>query len=345
LQRRIDLQRIEFDEFILYKETLIDYLQRFIGELVIATDEITSMLRRIEAADVDRLLFAAARREIADLLNATAEDSDAAASRWRNRWQGLRSWFIGDDAHSSHAETLRARALSAIPALLTAVANINDRRVTRIDRANDLRTLARWFAEAETESDAHCLWQAAFGLHASRHLMTNDETVDLLDAARVQPGASWFDAPPMRISIRLRATGSHTRRGRSSAVIDRTREKELLARFAAEESEQIARARRILAQGRPVLLSEIGNLDSDEFDLFLEILGEALAMKSRPQDVVDVASSDGTLRITLEPVADSGVAVIRTPSGDFSGPDHRITIEQLFHEQDDSGAVRNFSLA
>jgi uncharacterized protein (TIGR02677 family) len=54
LQRRIDLQRIEFDEFILYKETLIDYLQRFIGELVIATDEITSMLRRIEAADVDR---------------------------------------------------------------------------------------------------------------------------------------------------------------------------------------------------------------------------------------------------------------------------------------------------
>jgi hypothetical protein len=90
----------------------------------------------------DRLLFAAARREIADLLNATAEDSDAVASRWRNRWQGLRSWFIGAGAHSSHAETLRARALSAIPALLTAVANINDRRVTRIDRANDLRTLA-----------------------------------------------------------------------------------------------------------------------------------------------------------------------------------------------------------
>src|SRR5207247_2267864 len=53
LQRRMDLQRIEFDEFIFYKETLIDYLQRFIGELVIATDEIASGLNRIESAGVD----------------------------------------------------------------------------------------------------------------------------------------------------------------------------------------------------------------------------------------------------------------------------------------------------
>jgi uncharacterized protein (TIGR02677 family) len=240
---------------------------------------------------------------------------------------------------------LRARALSAIPALLTAVRNINDRRVTRIDRANDLRTLARWFAEAETESDAHGLWRAAFGLHASRHLITNDDTVDLLEAAGVQPGTSWFEAPPMTISVRLRATGSHIRKGRAHAVIDRTREKEVLARLAAEESVQIARARRVLAEGRRVLLSEIGELDSREFDLFLEILGEALAMKSRSQDAVEITSSDGTLRIELEPVVGAGVAVIRAPSGHFSGPDHAITIEQLFHEQNKRVSIDDFNLA
>src|SRR5436853_3690262 len=74
LQRRIDLQRIEFEEFILYKEQLIDYLQRFVGELVIAADEIASALRRIEAAGVDRLLTSAATRETADLLNGARED-------------------------------------------------------------------------------------------------------------------------------------------------------------------------------------------------------------------------------------------------------------------------------
>jgi uncharacterized protein (TIGR02677 family) len=346
LQRRIDLQRIQFEEFILYKERLIDYLQRFVGELVIAGDEIAAGLRRIEAAGVERLLTGAARREVADLLDATSEDLKAAAVRWGNRWEGLRSWFIGNGKLPSHAETLRARALSAIPALLTAVANINDRRVTRIDRVNDLRILARWFADAETESDAHCLWRAAFGLHASRHLMTNDATLDLLDAAAVHSGTSWFEAPPMKISVRLRATGSHTRKGRQTAVIDRSREKDLLAQFAAEESAQIERARRVLAQGKRILLSEIGKLDSAQFDLFLEILGEALATKSRPQDSVETISSDGTLRITLEPIPNSGIAVIRAPSGDFSGSDHAITIEQLFEEQDDAGnSLHDFSLA
>ena len=279
------------------------------------------------------------------MLNATAEDLDAAGLRWRNRWQGLRAWFIGSGSHPSHAQTLRARALSAIPALLTAVANINDRRVTRIDRSNDLRTLARWFAEAETDAEAHHLWRGAFGLHPSRHLMTNDETLDLLDAAGAHPGTSWFEAPPMKISVRLHATGSHARKGRTNSVIDRTREKELLARFAAEESAQIARARRVLAQGRRILLSELSSLDSAEFDLFLEILGEALAMKSRPQEPLEIISSDGTLRITLEPAPSPSIAVIRTPSGYFSGPDHSITIEQLFHEQDEPSNIHDFSLA
>jgi uncharacterized protein (TIGR02677 family) len=175
--------------------------------------------------------------------------------------------------------------------------------------------------------------------------MTNEETLDLLDVAEVHSATSWFEAPPMKISVRLRATGSHARKGPSIAVIDRTREKHLLAQFASEESAQIERARQVLAQGKPVFLSEIGKIDAAEFDLFLEILGEVLAMKSRPQDSVEIISSDGTLRITLEPVPNSGIAIIRAPSGDFSGPDHAITIEQLFQEHHDPSNISDFSLA
>jgi uncharacterized protein (TIGR02677 family) len=149
----------------------------------------------------------------------------------------------------------------------------------------------------------------------------------------------------MKISVRLRATGWHAKKGRVNAVIDRSREKGLLAQFAADESAQIERARRVLAQGKRLLLSEIGKLDAAEFDLFLDILGEALAMKSRPQDSVEISSSDGTLRITLEPVPNSCITTIHAPSGDFSGPDHGITIERLFQEQHDAGGIPDFSIA
>ena len=147
-----------------------------------------------------------------------------------------------------------------------------------IDRS-DLRTLARWFAETESEADAHRLWRAAFGLNPSRHLSTNDATMDAFESARTSANASWFDAPPIRVSIRLRATGSHTKRGRVSSIVDRSEQKEYLARLAADEAAQIEKAQNRLADHGRMRLSEIGKLDRAQFDLFLDLLGEALAMK------------------------------------------------------------------
>jgi uncharacterized protein (TIGR02677 family) len=82
-------------------------------------------------------------------------------------WTGLRRWFIGDGA-PFQAELLRARARSAIPALLTAVTQINDRRSHRADRAADFSTLARWFAQAPDDNAAHRLWRVASALAPAR---------------------------------------------------------------------------------------------------------------------------------------------------------------------------------
>jgi uncharacterized protein (TIGR02677 family) len=228
---------------------------------------------------------------------------------------------------------LRSRARSAIPALLSAISNINDRRITRIDRSNDLRALARWFAETASDADAHRLWRAAFGLNPSRHLSTNDETLDAFESARTPANTSWFDAPAMRVSIRLRTTGSHTKRGRVHSIADRSEEKERLAKLAVEEAAQIQKAQNRLARGRRMRLSDIGELDRAEFELFLDLLGEALTMKYSPRDMVETVSSDGLLRIVLEPVEHEPVtAVIVTADGTLSGPDHFVTIQHVFNE-------------
>src|SRR5690606_7828262 len=104
---------------------------------------------------------AAARRELMDALELTPDAHARAEAAWRDRWQGLRRWFIAGDT-PSQAELLRARARSAIPALLTAVSQINERRSNRADRAADFTTLARWFAEAPDEATCHRVWRAAF---------------------------------------------------------------------------------------------------------------------------------------------------------------------------------------
>ena len=331
LQRSIDLHAADIGAFLSYKETLINYLERFIGELRLATADIAAQLERIEAHGVDRLLAIAANRELADAVAASPDDRAAAAQRWQARWLGLRSWFIGGADTPSQAEVLRSRARSAIPSLLSAVISINDRRVTRSDRVADLRTLARWFAEADSDQDAHRLWRAAFGLAPSRHLQINDATLDERESApAVSPQTSWLDAPPLRIAPRLRRLGWHAHRGRPPNVIDRSGEKAMLRAGADAEAEQLVAAQRRLATGRLTRLSELGELSPIEFDVFLDLLGETLALKVDRDDTVYTTSSDGALRITLRPVGDGSTAVIRSSIGLLSGPDHFITIEDVF---------------
>ncbi|HVL98187.1 MAG TPA: TIGR02677 family protein [Egibacteraceae bacterium] len=328
LQRTIDLHGVDVATFVAYKDTLIDYLERFIGQLVMATADIVDHIERVERAGAGDLLTAAARRDLADALAPTDADAEEAVERWRGRWAGLRAWFIGSGAAPSQAEVLRARARSAIPALLQAVASINDRRVTRTDRFTDLRALARWFAEADNDADAHRLWRAAFALTPARHLQVNADTLDERDADPVSPQTSWLTAPPLRLSPRLRRSGRHAKRGRPADVVDRSAGKALIAATIEAEAAQIEAARRRLATGRPTLLSDLGDLDPCEFDLFLDLLGEALAAKVRPGDAVETTSTDGTLVIILVPAA--GTATIATSAGRLVGPEHLVTIRDAF---------------
>jgi uncharacterized protein (TIGR02677 family) len=323
LQRTIDLHGLR--ALLAYKRSLIDYLERFIGELLLADADIAALVVRLEEDGIARLLAAVAEREVADALAASSEERASLAAAglagWHGRWLGLRSWFLSRDGEPSQAEILRQRARSAIPALLSAVARLNDRRVARSDRSTDLRTLALWFAQAPSEAEAHRLWRAAFALAPARHLAIDDETLIARDVIPVGAQASWLEAPPIGISPRLRASGRYTRPGPSSRVIDRSAEKARLAGLLGEETAQIEEARRRLASGRPLRLSALGALGRAEFDLLLDLLGEGLARRVRPSETIEATSSDGSLVIALEAPLDTAEATVETSAGWLRTPD------------------------
>jgi uncharacterized protein (TIGR02677 family) len=140
---------------------------------------------------------------------------------------------------------------------------------------------------------------------------------------------SWLDAPPVQVSPQLRRTGQYVRRGRPASIIDRSAEKALLARQAREEAAQIAAARTRLVTDGTVRLSELHDLDTDAFGLFLDLLGEALATQLHPDQPVRATSVDGGLEIVLTPVGDGRLATVRTTHGALTGPDHHVHIIDL----------------
>ena len=325
LSRSIELSRAEAVEVMSFKSRLIDYLERFIGDLVTRSSQIVELLEVLVPRE-SALLELAAAREARDVAPGDAEAQEQSAAvrlaSWRERWAGLRRWFLADGHGYSQAELLRKSALAAIPRLLQAVAALNDRRAGRSDRAADLRRLALWFLEASGNEEAHRLWRAAFALSPARHLALTPRERD------VGTSVPWKDAPPIEVFPQLREQGILPTRGAPPRIRDRSAERAQLAARVAEESAQTEAARHRLATGTPTRLSELGVLDRHAFRLFLTLLGEALASQTHADRPVERLTGDGTLLIRLEPLERAQQAVIETELGRFAGRDHLITIRE-----------------
>ncbi|MEU5877896.1 TIGR02677 family protein [Spirillospora sp. NPDC047279] len=335
LRRAIDFSDGDVEGFVAYKERLIDYINRFIADLANSGARIAALLDGLESRGHERLLVLAARREAADAVpegadaaQALARAEAAALDTWRNRWRGLRDWFVSAGAgRPSQARLLRQAAVTAIKQLIDTVGLLNERRAGRSDRSADFRTLARWFAEAPDEEAMHRLWRVAFGLTSARHLTVTAETLSAWDEQ--DAGVPWSQAPPVRISPQLRRTGSYERRGKPNRVQDRSEARRMLREQAEREAAETAAARARLRTGGPTLLSELDVLDPRAFRLFLALLGDALAARGPGETEVKAVTGDGSMEVRLSVVADGGEVSVRTEDGVLTGPEHIIEITDL----------------
>lgn len=327
IQRTIDLHDADVDAFLAYKEQLIEYLERFIHDLLTRGAAIAELLAGIPEDGVRFLATTAAQREALDAAPGETETAVARAREaWLGQWTGLTNWFVSTPGRDSEAKLLRARARAAIPALLAVVRALHERAGGRTDRTQDFLTLARWFADLPTDGDRHRLWRSAFGLASVRHLTVTPATEEAWAEAGLGNATPWADAPPMEISPQLRRTGSYERRGRPARVSDRSAMKAILAERARQEAEQTAAARRRILTDGPRPLSAFGELDPVAFRLFLGLLGDVLAAMGPRAAIAQVHTSDGELTVTLRQVPDAGTAVIVTPDGELTGPDHLVDI-------------------
>lgn len=328
--RSIELQQAEASAVLAYKTRLIDYLERFIGDLVGRSGGIAQHIVALSPR-IEPLLWQAAQREARDSAPGDEQDRADAVGRgwqaWRERWKGLRRWFVASGHEPPQAELLRSKARAAIPLLLAAVSALNERRSGRSDRSADFRLLAGWFAACTDDAQAHRLARAAFALNPARHFSLNPALEP--GAQDLPAGTPWAEAPPLRIHPRLREYGEAAPRGAMPRVHERDAERRLLAAQLHEEHAQIEAARLLLASGRPHRLSELGVLDAHAFALFLSLLGEALTAQASPDAPVELQSGDGLLRIQLQPLGAETRARIHTSTGVFAGRDHLITISRL----------------
>ncbi|MFT5408743.1 MAG: hypothetical protein ACI8XO_000429 [Verrucomicrobiales bacterium] len=333
LQTTLELHGLSLEDFIDYKDRLIDYLERFVGELITSTNEIEQRIAALERADLRAYFPGIAKQAKVDALNPDdADELDAERRRREGRWDGLRRWFLGDADGGSQAEMLRARAREAIPSLLLALQSFHDKRETGSDRRRDWRQLARWFAEVPDDATAHRLWRVAFAMAPARHLRVNEETLAYREQVDEGTRTSWLEAEPMWLEAQLRTTGRAPQTAQATKIVDLSAERRELARLAEEENAQIARAHELLVTDGALWLSDFSQLEPSAFGLLLDLLGHVVSKSvgvEADEFPIEASSTDGSLLIECWPAREGGrLAALVTNGGVLSGPDFRISIRR-----------------
>ncbi|MBB5780580.1 TIGR02677 family protein [Nonomuraea jabiensis] len=331
LQRLLRVEGADLATFHEVKGATVAYLQEFVSNLEQRGDTVAAALRAVAGHGV--AVLHARALDGADLPDVPGTDhvTPWLAAR-AARWEDLCRWFAPegdsedgpDEGGVPRIRRLHDVARRAIVSLLQVLDRITDSRRRSSSAAADFRTLARWFAGAPSEDDAHRLWDAAFGLGPARHAHLGHADAELIPA-----GVPWREAEPVEVSALLRSRGRTERMGRTGKVRDVAALRAERRERAGKERAELEAAWSALATTGATRLSQLGELDHDTFGRLLDLLGRALAERPDSTGFRRAVTSDGRVEIVLRAPEDGAVAVLRTPEGWFRGPDYLIDVRSL----------------
>src|SRR5699024_4267185 len=151
-------------------------------------------------------------------------------------------------------------------------------------------------------------------------------TLDTRDHDPGPPSTPGAAGETLAISPCLRRTGSYEGRAPARKVWDRSGHTPYPAEPRRTPAQETPPARARVAPAGTARLSEPGDLGPVAFGLFLQLLGDALARWGHGTTQAVATSNVGTMEIHLTAVEGGGTAIVRTPEGTFSGPDHLVHI-------------------
>jgi uncharacterized protein (TIGR02677 family) len=327
LQRLLRADGTDIETFHEVKASTVAYLQEFLTNLEHRTHAIATRIGHLEDHGVGLLHQRALAG--AELPQLSGEDPGPAwLAHRRARWEGLRAWFLPGDGSQPRVDQLHLVARRAIVTLLQVLDRITESRRRASNAVADFRELARWFAVVPEQADLHRLYSTVFGLGPSRHAHLAHPDPELVSSS-----STWADAPPVEVSPLLRSAGRTERFARTGRVRDVAGLRAARAEHARAERAELEAAWNMLDTGGAIRLSSFGRLDHEVFERLLELLGRALSSSPDRSGTRRSSTTDGRVEILLRPPADSSVARLRTPRGEFSGPDYEIEIRAFGERQ------------
>lgn len=296
------------EAFLVYKDSLGDYLRNFVGALQRAAVKIEALLSRTEPAQ-----FAVVCERLADhflsipRLEERLERAELVA-RYNLQWHNLRVWFLGDQGRNSDRYQLQMETHEAIRRVTRYVQRLGERNLQQRSRRQEYLDLARRFAGCETLAEAHVLSASVFGLVNTRHFYAPAKDTEDINA-------EVWDRPAMALVLNPRVR-TYRPKTRSTAVADKTEEKAaLLADYLQEKDAEAAILARLAGLGR-LRIGELGVVEPPLRKTLLGWIGRGLASA----DLIGSTESGRRFRLSRHP----GEVELQCTDGSLFMPDYTL---------------------
>jgi uncharacterized protein (TIGR02677 family) len=254
------------DAFLLYKDSITQYLRDFVQVLQRRSFKIEGNLKQITSGVRDIFLHAVVKDEWRIPKLEETVTKEQYLEELLEKWNGLKRWFIGETGSTSELALLESASKEAVVKMVRSAIRIQERKRSTISRRKELDYLGQWFYQCVDINSAHKLAAYAFGLFPTRHLQGQDNRES--DSSEM----SMWHEPPNEIILRSRSRKKNERLDTDS-VIDKSAKKAVLRKEYIQRHKQELRFVVQMVEKRIIRMSEFDTVSVSERLQILQWIG------------------------------------------------------------------------
>lgn len=240
-------------QFIIYKDSMIDYLRNFVKGLQNHGGLIIDMLKKLEKVDIEEFFKTISYYEKKSVILGHEIEEKDIYNENINKWYSFYEWFVGNERKKGEIELLYDRTNEFIRKIVRIASQISESKRRISSRKNDYIKMAEKFIKCNTIEEAHIFSAMSFGVFNSKHIkkLANDVILN--------KNESIYSNQAYEIKINPK-TRNYKEKIHTKAIIDKTHKKieliKLEMKRKKEEEEDIAK----LSKSNEIIFKEIGKI-------------------------------------------------------------------------------------
>lgn len=217
------------EAFLVYKDSLTEYLRNFMTSLQRTSLKIETILLETPDDLIERVIDRVADYQMSIPRLTVQQSLDEWKVKFKEQWKSIKGWFLGRDRVDSELIYLQNKTNETIRKITRFAQRLGERHHNFRSRRKDYLHLAEWFSKLEDVKEAHELSACVFGVFHTRHIYAETKaTEDIYTEI--------WDHPPTVLTIKPRIR-NYREKIRTGAVISREQEKQAMLQEYLRERE------------------------------------------------------------------------------------------------------------